>query len=230
MTTPQNVSGFEQMVGDRVASCNQPWLKALFASYGRLTTRYVNATTHEYVVENAKLAVWLRKVDIGDVGEKGPTCGSNGGKTLKSALCKRKAVADGRCALHPPPALVPTHKPGDVLAKATVTWGSNEGRHRPIGGPIAWSACRVNGLAVDKAGHVEHVPATVVWGQVLAEMAEHMGCLPNAYVQGSDGKQWRVDPSWTTDELLRRYDVVFGQPGHLLSDFGVRDATVEEKQ
>lgn len=225
-TTPQNVSTFEQMVGDRVASSNQPWLNALFTSCGRLTTRFIDGTSHGYVVEDATLAVWMRNVDSGDVGDKGPTCGSNGGKTLKGALCKRKAVADGRCALHPATCSDPVHKPGDVLAKADVTWGPDEGRHRPIGGPIAWSVCRVNGLAVDKAGHVEHVPATVVWGQVLAEVAEQVGCSPNAFVQGSDGKQCRVDPSWTTDELLRRHNVVFGQPGHLLSDFGVHDSTV----
>ena len=219
---------FVDIVGDRVAQHNNRWISALFREHGGCTTRWRcvddDASGHTYVFSDVVLNTWLeRPAPAG--ATPGPRCGDNGGRTAKGTPCKNRAVLNGRCKRHPPEALL--YNPNDRFAQVVVDWG-NDHHHRPFGAPIGWAACTitVDGVpghrvlaAMDDAA-TAHVPASAVWGWVFAEVAESLNALPDAHVDGA-----RVDPAWSTDMLRERHGIVVGEPGHLLSDYGVTAAT-----
>lgn len=216
---------------------NKTWLKMLFRDFTFHEMRLrENEAGHRYVVKNATLNTRLGRWGAGG-GTLGAICGDNGGRTTKGTPCKKKAVADGRCAHHPPPRFEVIYDAGHTVSELEIDVGE-DAFSRPIPWELKWSAVvlRVQGedqtlSAIDHITEsIELLSGTRVWSIITLELKKALNLPPEAHVHIGQ-RVYGADPLWTVKDLCKSINLPTGslglnghrlEDGMLLEDYGLR--------
>ena len=202
-------------VATRFIKSNYDWLQLIFNPIPACITELCPHSNnqdfgHVYKFTQGRFATRLG-LPAGGEPRQGPKCGDNGGRTQKKEVCKRNALPDGRCALHPWPPGTEVYQAGEYFAEATLTFGF-ESRLRPLPfvGTFHNARILVQGkslVALDLLSQpLTLTPAFVIWDAIIEDVKQ-LAKIPRELQLAIGPHTYPAEPWWSTDMLCSTYNL-----------------------